>query len=573
MTQRILRLATVITVALAMVAAVARPANAEEPEPITRAGEKTATVWRAKASTATAPEGGLSPSASAEETTAVARLNAYRARAGLNPLQLVGAPGAVVNHARYLDANRGVTGLDPFTEVADLPEFTQSGRDIAPQTWPGLSQTGSYSAVIDEWLADPEAQYYELLNPLATRVAFTRFGSVVVGYFEHTTSTAAPNPVVFPSGPNFNLRTIPAQLGTYYSQGCSWTGRGFPITFQWDPSEFADMDVTSAQVRIDGSLTGRTCVVNNTFPLTTRGQVVLITPDPLPTGAHVTASVQVTGHFAVGGGSDVLQASTEFTVQAPATATPGDQTGDQTGDILAVTADGNLLLYKGRRSGSTIQTVAHGFQIGRGWNAFTWFSHTPDVNGDGREDLIGRRSDGHLYLYFGQGMGSYTAGRKVGQNWGGLRNLTVVGDMSGDGTPEVIGIGPEGNLYRYTLTATGFVGASLIGKNWQGIALTASVGSFNTADNYADLIAVGTNGLLYIYYSGAGGNFVQTAVIGRGWTGFTALFSPGDLSGDRRPDLVGRDPAGRLYAYRNGLGSWSAAVAIGTGWNGIRLFG
>ncbi|MGA4506867.1 FG-GAP repeat domain-containing protein [Propionibacteriaceae bacterium G1746] len=570
MTIRPLRALAGLALAFALAATLSPSALADDTESApARPGTRSATSWTNAAPQATTPAPTLAPQASVEESNAVARLNAYRARAGLRPLALVGAPGAVVNHAKYLDQNIGVAGLNPFMEDPSLPGYTAAGDAIAVETWPGFSETGTYSQVVDDWLANPEAQYWELLDPTTAQIAFTRQGAVIVAWFGHSAATA-PEPVVFPQGPNFGLRTMPADYSALFTLGCSARATwGFPITFQWDPGLYEQMLVNNVSVRVDGSAVG-VCIVNNTSQLAAPGQVVVIPEQPFAPGTQVSASVSVTGFLADGSGSAQLAATSEFSVQAPASGVLGDQTGDATADVLAVTASGDLWLYKGRRPG----TIGHGYQIGRGWNEFTWFSHTPDVNGDRRDDLIGRRSDGHLYLYFGQGNGSYTAGRKVGQNWGGLRNLTVVGDMNADGTPEVVGIGENGNLYRYTLTQNGFVGASLIGKNWQGIAMTASVGSFNAnTDRYADLIAVGTNGRLYVYYSGANGLFIQAAVIGQGWSGFTALFSPGDLSGDGRPDLIGRNAAGTLYSYENRAGSWGAARQAGTGWGGIRLFG
>ncbi|MGA4670518.1 FG-GAP repeat domain-containing protein [Propionibacteriaceae bacterium Y1923] len=562
---------TGIGLALAMLTTLAQPARADEDaDTSARSTDQRPTIGQRVASAAanTAPTPTtLGPSATAEETNAVARLNSYRARAGLPAVSLVGVPGAVVNHAKYLDMNLWVTGLDFWSEDPSLPGYTAAGDAVANQTWPGPSSMGTLSQLIDWWLADPEGQYYSLLDPSISTVAFTRQGDIVLIWAPRGVDNAT-YPVNFPAGQNFGLTTMPADPAAYYTQGCEGSAWGFPITFQFDPRLYGEMWVNQVDVRIDGSRIA-VCPVNNVMDVSTTGLVTLVPAVVLPRGAHVTASVTATAFHRDGSGSSVVTSSTEFSVQAQATSTPGDQTGDNTADVLAVTTSGELMLYKGRRPG----TIGYGFQVGRGWNEFTWFSHTPDVNGDGREDLVGRRGDGHLYLYLGQGMGSYTAGRRVGQNWNGLRNLTVVGDMNGDGTPEVIGIGPEGNLYRYTLTTNGFINASLIGKNWNGIALTTSVGSFNTGDKFADLIAVGTNGNLYAYYSGPGGTIIQAAQIGRGWTGFTALFSSGDLNGDARPDLVGRNTAGVLYSYQNNLGSWGPARQAGTGWNGIRLFG
>ena len=48
----------------------------------------------------------------------------------------------------------------------------------------------------------------------------------------------------------------------------------------------------------------------------------------------------------------------------------------------------------------------------------------------------------------------------------------------------------------------------------------------------------------------------------------TAIMGPGDLNGDRVPDVVARDSAGGLWLYpRTATGGWRTASLVGTGWN------
>jgi hypothetical protein len=50
----------------------------------------------------------------------------------------------------------------------------------------------------------------------------------------------------------------------------------------------------------------------------------------------------------------------------------------------------------------------------------------------------------------------------------------------------------------------------------------------------------------------------------------TAVVSPGDFNGDRRPDLLARDGAGVLWLYPgNGAGGFLSRVQVGPGWNGL----
>jgi len=56
--------------------------------------------------------------------------------------------------------------------------------------------------------------------------------------------------------------------------------------------------------------------------------------------------------------------------------------------------------------------------------------------------------------------------------------------------------------------------------------------------------------------------------VGTGWNVMSGLAAPGDLNGDRTPDLLARDGAtGNLYLYPgNGTGGWLPRVRLGSGW-------
>jgi hypothetical protein len=55
-----------------------------------------------------------------------------------------------------------------------------------------------------------------------------------------------------------------------------------------------------------------------------------------------------------------------------------------------------------------------------------------------------------------------------------------------------------------------------------------------------------------------------------GWGAYNLFVGPGDLTGDGRADLLGRDSAGSLWLYAgNGRGGFAARRALGTGWGGF----
>ncbi|MBG0851198.1 VCBS repeat-containing protein [Streptomyces spinoverrucosus] len=60
--------------------------------------------------------------------------------------------------------------------------------------------------------------------------------------------------------------------------------------------------------------------------------------------------------------------------------------------------------------------------------------------------------------------------------------------------------------------------------------------------------------------------------LGTGWNQYNALTSPGDLTGDRRPDLIARKAStGELFLYKGtSTGKLSARIRIAANWSGYK---
>jgi beta-lactamase class A len=77
---------------------------------------------------------------------------------------------------------------------------------------------------------------------------------------------------------------------------------------------------------------------------------------------------------------------------------------------------------------------------------------------------------------------------------------------------------------------------------------------------------------LKVYLGNGGGWFHGTRTLGSGWAGYTALVTPGDVTGDGNADLLMRDASGVLYlAPGTGVGTLGTRRRIGAGWNGYTL--
>lgn len=163
--------------------------------------------------------------------------------------------------------------------------------------------------------------------------------------------------------------------------------------------------------------------------------------------------------------------------------------------------------------------------LGGGWNIYNKVVSAGNTGGGAPDDVLARDGYGVLWHYLGNGNASLTQRYRVGSGWNQYTQIAGKGDVTGDGRADVVARDRSGVLWLYKGTG-----------------------------NYRSPFATRTR-------------------VGSGWNMYNNIFSPGDLTGDRRADLVARDSAGALWLYK-GAGSSSnpfpSRIKIGTsGWNGF----
>ncbi|WP_461171824.1 FG-GAP-like repeat-containing protein [Arthrobacter sp. Z1-9] len=257
-----------------------------------------------------------------------------------------------------------------------------------------------------------------------------------------------------------------------------------------------------------------------------------------------------------------------------------DFDGDGTNDLAGRKPDGTLWLY----SNSGTAVLKNGRQIGTGWEIYDSVIGTGDANGDGMADFVAHDPAGAVYFYAGTAMKDlgYESPKKIGDfGWEVFDTLVGTPDFNGDGKADLLGRKPDGTLWFYPGTGAGTYGpAKRIGEfGWQIYNLLIGVGDFS-GDGKADLLARGKDGTLWIY-PGTGivgptsNGYAAPVRIGDfGWNVFTALTGVGDYNGDGRNDIVGRMGDGSLWFYA-GTGrvdasnnGYRGAVRIGEfGWD------
>ncbi|WP_328949834.1 FG-GAP-like repeat-containing protein [Streptomyces sp. NBC_00184] len=257
--------------------------------------------------------------------------------------------------------------------------------------------------------------------------------------------------------------------------------------------------------------------------------------------------------------------------------TPGpgpDLTGDGRPDLVVRDRSGVLWLYRGTGSAST--PFAARTSIGAGWNTYNSLVSAGDVSGDGRADLLGRDGSGVLWLYKGTGKAAvpYAARTKVGAGWSAYNSLTEAGDVSGDGRADLLGRDGSGVLWLYKGTgkaAVPYAARTKVGAGWSAYNSLTEAGDVS-GDGRADLLGRDSSGVLWLY-KGTGKAAVPYAArtkVGAGWSAYNSLVSAGDLTGDGRADLLGRDGSGVLWLYK-GTGKaavpYAARTKVGAGWN------
>ncbi|MEU9857456.1 VCBS repeat-containing protein [Streptomyces sp. NPDC047974] len=211
------------------------------------------------------------------------------------------------------------------------------------------------------------------------------------------------------------------------------------------------------------------------------------------------------------------------------------------------------------RSGATARTAEAGDPLASRF----------DVDGDGFTDI--------LYRDWGGELGVVPSSDAEGGPWlssGAAEvpmDLVPVGDQNADGRPEVLVLTKYGKaeLHGDATLSGGWV--YWTGGGWQTYNKVFSPGDVD-GDGRFDLLARKHNGELYFYR--ATGNlsapFAAPVKAGTGWGAFDQLVGIGDNDGDGKGDAVARTPDGTLYFYGStgvSTSPFKPKKPVGPGWN------
>jgi hypothetical protein len=183
---------------------------------------------------------------------------------------------------------------------------------------------------------------------------------------------------------------------------------------------------------------------------------------------------------------------------------------------------------------------------------------SPDLNRDGRVDLVTVDAAGKAHVRAGNADGTFASTTVVRGITAGHKALAAAGDLNGDGRNDLVGRKGR-RLVTFKQNANGTF-SRIQGKTGVGTYTTfIGPGDFNS-DGRRDILGRDKAGRLWLHPGDGKGGFAARKAVPGDWARFTDLAAGGDYTGDGRDDLVGRTANGQLHVIPGtGAGTFDKA--------------
>ncbi|WP_329402717.1 VCBS repeat-containing protein [Streptomyces virginiae] len=196
-----------------------------------------------------------------------------------------------------------------------------------------------------------------------------------------------------------------------------------------------------------------------------------------------------------------------------------------------------------------------------------------DVDGDGVSDMIVMEYDQVTAVYLSsiKAWSDYTVLKTDPDPEASFKDLLPVGDVGGTTQPELLSLTFDGVLTLYEAGVKSTSAPLWSGRGWQIYNRLIATGDL-TGDRRPDLLARDPAGDLWLY-TGTGTvskPFNSRVKVASGWGIYDQVVGADDVDGDGIGDVLTRTLTGELW-FHKGAGSATAplkpGVKVGTGWN------
>jgi hypothetical protein len=279
----------------------------------------------------------------------------------------------------------------------------------------------------------------------------------------------------------------------------------------------------------------------------------------------VSISTQPWLSVALGNGDGTFQPPTWITANAGAGAVAvGDFNGDGKLDVaLWGNENGNMALqiYLGDGKGDLTYSGTYVAPNSNSFGPTEADLQVADVNGDGKLDIIGNTPYNGVFVFPGNGDGTFGTAANYSTNADIAPGMAIaIGDLNGDGKPDIAvsinrGMSVLLNNGDGTFGAPTYYNASSYqGAGQAGIAIA----DLNN-DGKNDVIATNFNGVFEFLNKGHGKFAVKDTKAPAG----TQVLTVGDMNGDGKMDFAVADGGGDVFTY---LGDGTGKFTAGPGY-------
>ncbi len=190
---------------------------------------------------------------------------------------------------------------------------------------------------------------------------------------------------------------------------------------------------------------------------------------------------------------------------------------------------------------------------------------------DGRGDLLTLSSSGGLTWHSGTGTGKFDE-KRSGSGWPTTARAIPFGDLNGDHCNDVLVRYSSGALRLYRPGCGSAVKpttsyTTLATSGWTQYDVLTSPGDV-TGDGRPDLLTRNSStGTVYLYKGTSTGKLSARVKLYDNWKTYKKIVGVGDITGDGKPDLLAQDKANTLYRYNGkGDGTFASRAKLFTDW-------